>query len=255
VLGLLAERHVHATFFVLGWVADRQPELICEIRDAGHEIGTHGYWHELIYDQTPAQFAADLRQSLAAIERACGVRPACYRAPCFSITRRSLWALDILRDLGIRYDSSIFPPVAHDRYGLEGASRFASRLPNGIWEFPVSTLRVAGRNWAVAGGGYFRLYPLALTRRAIRHLNVQRRPAVMYLHPWEFDPEQPRIASASRLSRFRHYLNLDKTEPRVRALLREFPFGTLGETFATLLGSDAVCRQPDQERVPRGAIR
>jgi polysaccharide deacetylase family protein (PEP-CTERM system associated) len=244
ILRLLAERDVHATFFVLGWVADRQPHLVREIRDGGHDVATHGYWHELIYRQTPEEFAADLGQSLDAIERACGIRPTGYRAPCFSITRESLWAVDILRDLGIQYDSSIFPPVAHDRYGLKGASRFANRLPNGIWELPVSTVRLARRNWAIAGGGYFRLYPLWATRRAIRHLNAQGHPALVYLHPWEFDPEQPRIPGASRLSRFRHYVNLDKTEDRLRALLREFDFGAMSEAFAPMVEKVDVNREP-----------
>jgi polysaccharide deacetylase family protein (PEP-CTERM system associated) len=240
ILRLLAEREVRATFFVLGWVADRQPHLVREIRDGGHEIATHGYWHELIYRQTPKEFAADIGQSLDAIEQACGVRPTGYRAPSFSITSESLWAMDILRDFGIQFDSSIFPPVAHDRYGLRGASRFAHRLPNGIWEFPASTVRMGRRNWPVAGGGYFRLYPLYATRCAIRRLNANGHPAVVYLHPWEFDPEQPRVRGVSRLSRFRHYVNLDRTEGRLRHLLKEFDFGAITDAFGARLATVGV---------------
>lgn len=238
ILRLLAEHDTCATFFVLGWVADRQPSLVRQIRDGGHEIATHGYWHELIYRQTPAAFGEDLERSLEAIERASGVRAIGYRAPSFSITSDSLWAIDILRRYGIRFDSSILPEVPHDRYGLPGASRFAQRLPAGVWEVPVSTVRLGGCNWPVAGGGYFRLYPLWVTREAVRRLNAQGHPAVVYLHPWEFDPEQPRIDGLSWSSRFRHYVNLDRTEDRLRALLREFAFGSIGEAFAPML--DAV---------------
>lgn len=236
ILRLLAEHNVRATFFVLGWVADRYPELVKEIALSGHEVATHGYWHELVYRQTPDEFAADLRQSLEAIERACsGLQPAGYRAPAFSITRQSLWALDILRDHNIIYDSSIFPLAMHDRYGINSANRFANKMCDALWEFPISTIRLGKQNWPVAGGGYFRLFPLWLTRQAIRHLNGQDHPAVVYLHPWEFDPDQPRIPNASLLSRFRHYVNLHKTESRLRALLAEFEFGPVCDVFAGYL--------------------
>lgn len=241
ILKLLSENGTRATFFVLGWVAERHPELLGEIRELGHEIASHGYWHELIYRQTPAQFSADIGRSLDAIERACGVRPEGYRAPCFSITKDSLWALDVLRERGIRFDSSIFPITCHHRYGLGGASRFISRLPNGIWEMPVSTVRLAGRNWPVGGGGYFRLFPLWLTRRAIRRINAEGHPAILYLHPWEFDPGQPRIQGIDRLARFRHYHALDQTEGRLRSLLREFRFGSLRQCFASQL-SESIGR-------------
>lgn len=239
IVRLLAERQVRATFFVLGWVAERHPELVREIAAAGHEIGTHGYWHELIYRQTPAEFAEDLRRSLAAIERAApGVRLLGYRAPAFSITRKSLWALDVLRECGLRYDSSIFPLAAHDRYGIGDADRFASQLRPGLWELPASTVRVAGRNLPVAGGGYFRLYPLWLTRQAIRRINAEGQHAVIYLHPWEFDPEQPRVPGAPALARFRHYVNIGKTERRLGALLGEFAFGSMSDAFAGQLAAE-----------------
>lgn len=240
VLALLKESGVRATFFVLGWVAAREPELVREIQEGGHEVATHGYWHELIYRLTPGEFADDLERSLDVIEEACGARPVGYRAPSFSITRSSSWAVDVLERLGIRFDSSILPEVPHPRYGLRGASRFASRLPGGLWEIPVSTVHVAGRNWPVAGGGYFRLYPFCLTRRAVRHLNAEAHPAVVYLHPWEFDPEQPRIVGLSWSSRFRHYVNLGRTEARLRALLREFDFGSITQAFAPAMNAPSA---------------
>lgn len=233
ILNLLAEYDVRATFFILGWVADRYPDLVQKIALSGHEIATHGYWHELVYRQTPAEFATDLSRSLEAIGRAVSdSRPLGYRAPAFSITAQSLWALDVLRAHGLIYDSSIFPLVAHDRYGINNAHRFANKMPGGLWEFPVSTVRLGKQNWPVAGGGYFRLFPLWITRRAIRHLNQQGQPAVIYLHPWEFDPEQPRIAGAPLLSRFRHYVNIHKTENRLRALLAEFKCAPVSQVFA-----------------------
>ncbi len=254
ILHLLGEHGVQATFFTLGWVADRHPDLVREIAAAGHEIATHGYWHELVYRQTPDEFAADLRRSLEAIGQALGgTPPTGYRAPSFSITARSLWALDVLRDCDMAYDSSIFPLSAHDRYGIGDADRFANRLPAGLWEFPASTVRLAGRNWPVAGGGYFRLLPLSITRRAIRHLNAEGHPAVVYLHPWEFDPEQPRVVGASSLSRFRHYVNLERTEARLRALLQRDRFGPIRQAFhdclaAAPLGARSVPEPAQGER-------
>jgi len=236
ILRLLEAYDVRATFFVLGWVADRHPGLVQEIAAGGHEVATHGYGHELIYRQTPTEFAGDLARSLEAIAGALrDWQPAGYRAPAFSITRQSLWALEVLREHGMRYDSSIFPLAAHDRYGMRDADRFANRVREGLWEFPVSTVRLGRQNWPVAGGGYFRLFPLWITRRAIRRINAQGHPAVVYLHPWEIDPEQPRIPNAPALSRFRHYVNLHKTESRLRALLQEFEFSTMEKVFAGCL--------------------
>ncbi len=241
ILQLLAALDVKATFFILGWVADHHPTLVQEIAAGGHEIGTHGYWHRLVYEQKPAEFARDLRESITAIQRACaGVEVMGYRAPAFSITNESLWALDLLRDENLRYDSSIFPIGYHDRYGIPGAERFSYRLPNGLWELPVSTLRVGRQNIPVAGGGYFRIYPLPVTRFAIRRLNQQQRPTVVYLHPWEFDPEQPRVAGAPLLSRFRHYTNLARTYHRLKQLLCEFTFAPMQEVFAEQLNGSAM---------------
>ncbi len=239
ILRLLREYNTSATFFILGWIADRYPELVQEIAADGYEIATHGYWHELIYRQTPDQFAADLQKSLKAIHQALGNCPvAGYRAPTFSITDKSLWALDILREHGIKYDSSIFPVTVHDRYGISNANRFASKINEDLWEFPLSTIQLGKRNLPVAGGGYFRLLPLSVTRCAIRRINAEGQPAVIYLHPWEFDPEQPRISKASLLSRFRHYLNLDKTESRLRTLLQEFQFGSMNQVFSVQLSGN-----------------
>jgi polysaccharide deacetylase family protein (PEP-CTERM system associated) len=236
ILDLLATHQVRATFFVLGWVADRHPNLVRAITAGGHEIGTHGYWHRLVYEQTPVEFAEDLARSLAAIKRACSdVTVLGYRAPAFSVTKQSLWALDILREQKLTYDSSIFPLAYHDRYGIPDAQRFAHQHRNGLWEFPVSTLRFGQKNVPVAGGGYFRIYPLTATRYAIRRLHQEQRAAVVYLHPWEFDPTQPRIAGASLFSRFRHYTNLAKTYERLKTLLTEFQFAPMQEVFASQL--------------------
>lgn len=235
LLGLLADHDVRATFFVLGWVAERHPDLVREIGAAGHEVGTHGYAHQLIYRQTPAEFDDDIGRAVEAILRAGGPAPIGYRAPGFSITAQSMWATEILQKRGMLYDSSIFPLALHDRYGVRSASRFANRLPCGLWEFPPSTLRFAGQNWPVAGGGYFRLYPLWLTRFALRRLSREGQPAVFYVHPWEFDPGQPRVSGLSALSRFRHYQNLNLTERRLRALLAEFRFAPMREAFADRL--------------------
>lgn len=242
-LRLLDAYGIRATFFVLGWVADRHPELMREIAAAGHEIASHGYWHELIYRQTPDEFAADLDRSLNAIKRALdGQKPSArdrhligYRAPSFSITRQSLWALDILVERGIRYDSSIFPLVAHDRYGFHSANRFATRLRDNLWEFPVSTIRLVRQNWPVAGGGYLRLLPFWVTQQAIRRINAEGHPSVVYVHTWELDPEQPRISDAPLLSRFRHYVNLHKTERRFKRLLETFAFAPMRDVYAGCL--------------------
>lgn len=239
VLAVLREYKCHATFFILGWVAERFPSLVAEIAAEGHEIGTHGYWHELVYRQTPQEFALDVSYSLKAIRSALtagadvanDVPVLGYRAPSFSIVQNSLWALDVLHDLGLRYDSSIFPLEVHDRYGIRNAERFAHKLNNGLWELPVSTVRLFGKNWPIAGGGYFRLYPYWMTRYGIQRINAEGHPAVVYLHPWEFDPDQPRISGVGILSSFRHYINLDKTEKRLRRLLQEFNFGPMIQVF------------------------
>jgi polysaccharide deacetylase family protein (PEP-CTERM system associated) len=233
LIEIFAEQGVRATFFVLGWVGERFPELVQRLAAAGHEIASHGYAHRLIYDQTRPAFREDVRRSKAALEAAAGCRVDGYRAPSYSITPRSLWALDVLIEEGYRYDSSIFP-VHHDRYGIPLSPRHPyviSREPGSIVELPGSTVRVGPLNLPVGGGGYFRILPYAWTRWGIGRLNaVEQRPAVFYLHPWEIDPDQPRLP-ASRLGRFRHYRNLADTEGRLRQLLTDFRFSTMRVVF------------------------
>lgn len=242
LLALFAEADIRATFFVLGWVADRFPDLIRRIADAGHEIASHGYHHRLVYELTPEQFREDIRRAKDVLEAVSGTRVQGYRAPSFSVTERSLWALDLLIEEGYRYDASVFP-VHHDRYGIPGSPRHAHRLERNagsIVEAPASTVRLAGVNLPIAGGGYFRLLPYMWTRWGIDRLNtVEQRPAIFYLHPWEIDPDQPRIA-ASALSRLRHYRHLDKTEGRLRRLLRDFTFSTVSQLLQTSYAADGA---------------
>lgn len=234
LLDLFEKVGTRGTFFVLGWVAERFPELVKRIQGDGHELASHSYDHGLLYDTTPEGFSRDLRRARAAIEDASGVRVDGYRAPSYSITRRSLWALDVLVEEGYRYDSSIYP-IRHDRYGIPDWPRHIHqvRRPGGsIWELPGSTVSRLGTNLPIGGGGYFRLLPYFWTSRGIRSLNQSEgRPAIFYLHPWEIDPEQPRIR-AGVVSRLRHYYNLDQTESRLRRLLGEFRFGRVSDVLA-----------------------
>jgi polysaccharide deacetylase family protein (PEP-CTERM system associated) len=234
LLAMFADHGVAATFFVLGWVADRFPSLIQTIALAGHELASHGYAHRLVYEQTPAAFREDVRRAKAVIEDRSGQAVGGYRAPSYSITRESLWALDVLVEEGYRYDASIFP-IRHDRYGIPDAPRHphAMTRPTGrLTEAPPSTVRMGSMNFPVAGGGYFRLLPYGWTRWGIARINQhERKPAIFYLHPWEIDPDQPRLR-AGVISRFRHYRNLDKTEARLARLLRDFRFTTLARVLA-----------------------
>jgi polysaccharide deacetylase family protein (PEP-CTERM system associated) len=229
LLDLFDEYQVRSTFFVLGWVAEHHPRLVHDIAARGHEVASHGYAHRLIYDQTPSAFREDVRRAKQLLEQAAGCAVNGYRAPSYSVTPKSLWALDILIEEGYRYDSSIFP-IRHDRYGIPVSPRepFPIDRDRGtLMEVPGSTVRVGPLNLPVGGGGYFRLLPYAWTRWGIERLNnVDGRAAVFYIHPWEIDPEQPRL-HAGWLGRFRHYRNLDKTEARLRALLTQFRFGTI----------------------------
>ncbi len=229
LLAIFDEYRVRSTFFVLGWVARRHPDLVHAIAAAGHEVASHGYAHRLIYDQTPAAFREDVRRAKGILEQASGRPVAGYRAPSYSITPRSLWALDILAEEGYTYDSSIFP-IRHDRYGIPVSGRkpyLINRGARSLIEVPGSTTRVGPLNLPVAGGGYFRLLPYWWTRWGISRVNEQEnRPAIFYLHPWEIDPDQPRLA-AGRLSRFRHYRNLEHTETRLRQLLTDFRFDAM----------------------------
>jgi polysaccharide deacetylase family protein (PEP-CTERM system associated) len=234
LLQLFDQHSVKGTFFVLGWVADRFPGLVREIAAGGHELASHGYGHRIVYSQTPGEFREDVRRAKGTIEGVSGQVVRGYRAPSFSITKDSLWALDVLVEEGYRYDASIFP-IRHDRYGIPDAPRHRHVLtrPGGtLTEAPGSTVRVLGSNLPVAGGGYFRILPYWWTRWGIARLNrTEAQPAIFYLHPWEIDPDQPRLP-ASRLSRFRHYRNLDKAEPRLKRLLTDFRFGMLKDVIA-----------------------
>jgi polysaccharide deacetylase family protein (PEP-CTERM system associated) len=235
LLERLADHQVCGTFFVLGWVAARFPAFVREIQAAGHEIGSHGYWHRLIYSQTPVEFRSDVRQSKQVIEDAIGQPVTAYRAPSFSITLSSLWAPQILVEEGFRVDSSVFP-TRHDRYGIPGAKATIHTLhtPSGpLVEFPPTIARFGRFAAPVGGGGYFRLYPYALTRTLLRRIErSEQRPFMFYIHPWEIDPQQPRLRAGSRLSRLRHYINLPATERKLGQLLRDFAFGPMSTVLA-----------------------
>jgi polysaccharide deacetylase family protein (PEP-CTERM system associated) len=229
ILDIFQDTDVRATFFVLGWVAERYPGLVRRIAAAGHELASHGYAHRLVYDLTPSMFREDIRRSKIVMEQAAGVAVRGYRAPSYSVTPRSLWALDILIDEGFTYDASIFP-IHHDRYGIPLSPRYPYRINRErgeILEAPASTVRWGPFNFPVAGGGYFRILPYEWTRWGISRINrEEQRAAIFYIHPWEVDPDQPRL-SGSLLSRFRHYRNLDKTEARLRRMLKDFRFGPM----------------------------
>ncbi|MBD3676019.1 MAG: DUF3473 domain-containing protein [Planctomycetaceae bacterium] len=241
ILDLMEKHQVRGTFFVLGWVADKEPQLVREIANRGHEIGTHSYWHRLVYEQTPTEFADDLQQSIDILQEITGQPITSYRAPSFSITARSQWALSILKDSNIQFDSSIFP-IVHDRYGVPDAEPRPHQIqlePDGptINEFPPSVHRKWSLNLPISGGGYFRLYPYPMSRHLLRKVNSQHfSPFMFYIHPWEVDPEQPRVKSSLR-SRFRHYQNLKTTLPKLDKLLQTFRFGTLTEAWDS-------CQQP-----------
>ena len=238
LLDLLDQYGVKATFFVLGWVAERLPGVVREIEGRGHDIACHGYGHQLVYRIGPKLFREDIRRAKGVLEAITGAAVTGYRAPTYSITRESLWAFDILIEEGFRYDSSVFP-VYHDTYGIPDAPRFpytVRRAGGSIEEFPLSTLPLefAGRSLQlpIAGGGYLRLLPVPLIKWGIDRINrLEGKPAVLYLHPWEIDPGQPRIAGAGWKSRFRHYNNLSKTESKLRYLLQGVEYGTMAQVL------------------------
>jgi polysaccharide deacetylase family protein (PEP-CTERM system associated) len=237
LLDTLDRAGVRGTCFVLGWVARRDPALVKDIAARGHEIASHGFWHQLVYDQTPDEFRADVRDARARLQDISGQAVLGYRAPSFSIVDRSLWALDVLVEEGYRYDASIFP-IHHDRYGIPDAPRaihIRQTAAGPIAEVPSSTVRV-GKNLPTAGGGYFRLLPYAWTRWGIQRVNAEGMPAIFYLHPWEVDPGQP-VMPLSRLTTFRHYHNLDKCEARLERMMRDFPFGPLGDIVSPYLNA------------------
>jgi polysaccharide deacetylase family protein (PEP-CTERM system associated) len=258
---LNASRHkpygsVKVTFFVLGWIAERYPELIQRIQKEGHEIACHGYAHKLIYNQSKEEFRKDVKKAKSTLEDIIGDEVIGYRAPSYSIIDKSKWAFEVLLEEGFKYDSSIFP-IRHDYYGIPNAprfpfiihlnkiqnvefsvlnyelktfqnSKFITQNSKFIIEFPISTVRILGQNFPISGGGYFRLFPYPLIRKGLKSINQkQNKPFIFYVHPWEFDVDQPRIKDASNLSKFRHYVNLDKTKDRFKKLLKDFKFSSI----------------------------
>jgi polysaccharide deacetylase family protein (PEP-CTERM system associated) len=264
ILDLLDEFGVKATFFVLGWVAERKPGLVKEIAKRGHEVASHGYGHRRVYNQTQSEFRDDIRRSKSLLEEMTGEVICGYRAPSYSISHKCLWAYDELVEAGYRYDSSVFP-ISHDLYGIPDWPRYPFTVAKGadgrwgpfdgpesssaaLWqakprdgnsrnlrEIPITTLSIAGKSIPIAGGGYFRLFPYAFTKWGLKRINrLEQRPFVFYLHPWEIDPDQPRMKGAGLKSRIRHYLNLRRTESRFRRMLADFRFATISEVSGML---------------------
>lgn len=234
LLEIFAEQETLATFFVLGWVAERFPELVRRIVDAGHEIGSHSYWHERIHHQSPVEFREDVRRSKQVLEDILGLPVTMYRAPTFSITRQTLWALDVLVEEGFTLDASIFP-IRHDRYGIPSAPTKLHRIETksgSLWEFPPTVARLGPFKVPVAGGGYFRLLPWTGTRWGLAQVErTSESPLMFYLHPWEIDPDQPRIAGVSRLAQWRHRANLHSTAEKLRRLLQMFRFTRISDVL------------------------
>jgi polysaccharide deacetylase family protein (PEP-CTERM system associated) len=232
LLQILEEENSKATFFILGYVAEKFPGLVSDIKKAGHEIGTHGFSHTLIYTQTPELYREEMTRAIGFLEDQTGEKVVGHRAPFFSITKDSLWALDILGELGIKYDSSIFP-VLNYRYGIAGAPRFPYEIKRDnftMQEFPVSTLQLPKVTLPISGGAYFRIYPYQLTKQALKSVNRSGQPVTFYLHPWELDPEHPRIDLPRRIA-LTHYFNLGATERRFRKLLRDFKFAPMRDVL------------------------
>ena len=253
LLELFAKHNVKATFFVLGWVAERFPDLIKKLSAQGHEIASHGYSHQLVYNQTPETFREETYRSKYLLEDITGKSVQGYRAASYSITKESLWALDILSEAGFTWDSSIFP-IRHDRYGIPDSpsAPYSIETDNGnvIREFPLTTAHVAGISIPAAGGGYFRQFPYPVFRYLFRNASgFGERPQMFYLHPWEIDPEQPRYRNASWLSRFRHYTNLDRCYGRLEKLLGDFRFGTVSESYNAYEPDKALLRSNQMIRL------
>ncbi len=231
ILALLERHQVHATFFTLGWIAERYPQVVRRIVAGGHELASHGYGHERASDQDEDTFFADIHLAKLLLEDLGGVAVNGYRAPSFSIGASNPWAFDCLERAGYRYSSSVYP-IRHDHYGMPDAPRFAFWVRNTLVEIPVTTSRLWGRNLPASGGGYFRLLPYSLSRWLLSRVNEKdKEAAVFYFHPWEIDPGQPRIPGISAKARFRHYLNLDKVEARLERLLGDFRWGRMDHVF------------------------
>jgi polysaccharide deacetylase family protein (PEP-CTERM system associated) len=231
ILSLLSDHGVRATFFTLGWIAERFPIVVRRIAEAGHEIASHGFAHQRATSQDAKSFLADIRIAKKILEEIVGAPVRGYRAPSFSIGSSNPWAFDCIAEAGYRYSSSVYP-IRHDHYGDHDAPRFAHEVRTGLLEVPIATVRVLRRNWPAGGGGYFRLLPYAVSHWSIRRVNVvDGMPAIFYLHPWELDPGQPRIAGAGAKARFRHYVNLNKVHARLQQLLGDFRWDRVDRVF------------------------
>ncbi len=231
ILQLLSDSGSKATFFTLGWVASRYPEMVRRIVGAGHELASHGFWHRRASDQGYSELLDDVSSSKRLIEDIGGVEVRGYRAPSFSVGKNNSWAFEVLGEAGYTYSSSVYP-VRHDHYGWESAPRGPFLVNGKFLEIPVSTVRILGRNWPAGGGGFFRLLPYRSSRWAIDRINrIEGKPAVFYLHPWELDPSQPRLEQLRWKTRFRHYVNLQKTEQRLARLVEDFEWRTIGTVF------------------------
>jgi polysaccharide deacetylase family protein (PEP-CTERM system associated) len=235
LLDTLAEKKVQATFFTLGWVAERYASMVRKIVANGHELASHGYGHEMITDLDQKSFKQDVIRAKATLEDVSGIEIKGYRAPSFSVGHKTLWAHDILAETGHIYSSSVYP-IKHDLYGMPDSPRFAYRLPNGLVEIPVTSVRLSGVNFPASGGGFFRLFPLWLSKSIITRVNSHdQQAAIFYCHPWEFDPAQPRIQEASAKSKFRHYVNLEKNQDKFNNLLDSFQWAPMNQTFASVI--------------------
>lgn len=245
VLHLLNEHDAKATFFTLGWIAERYPGVVRRIVSEGHELANHGYGHLRVKDQTPSAFRDDIARAKARLEDISGTGVKGYRAPSFSIDAESLWAHEVIAETGHLYSSSV-NPIVHDHYGMPNAPRFPWKTRVGIHEIPPCSLRLMRRNYPASGGGYFRLLPYPVSRWSIRRVNDgEKQPCVFFFHPWEIDPGQPRVSQASRKSRLRHYLNLDRMEPRLTRLLQDFRWGRIDVVFADMVEDAARQRTVD----------
>ena len=228
---MLDDHGTKATFFTLGWIAERHPQVVRRIVEQGHELASHGYGHERASDLSESAFFSDIDSAKKILEDLSGCSVTGYRAPSFSIGKGNLWAFDCLERAGYRYSSSIYP-IRHDHYGMPDAPRFAHRVRGALVEVPVTTARLLNRNWPASGGGYFRLMPYALSSWLLRQVNENDgQPVIFYFHPWEIDVDQPRVEGINAKTRFRHYVNLHRTEARIRRLLRDFSWARMDEIF------------------------
>jgi len=240
ILHIFAKHNTKATFFILGWVAEKFPEIVVAIKEQGHEVASHGYMHQVVFEQTPDQFYDDVKRSIDILEDITGEKVYGYRAPSYSITRASLWAIEKLIELGLEYDSSVFP-IKHDLYGIADAPRFPFNMAvaskGKIIEFPISTTSILNKNIPIAGGGYLRLYPYWFFKRGIQRVNSEGRPSIIYFHPWEIDPQIPRI-KIGKMKHLRHYGNLALMEGRIVKLLETFQFGTVHQVLKNMTVDD-----------------